>query len=349
MVTSHQRRQRSSGTAGSPAGPGAVRLDEAVSTGARRVAAALAEPGSTRSRDGWLGVVGDCQALINTLTAVQDAAIAQAARRESIWCEDGTLGETAHAPGRVTLDAADLVAPVIGASHAVAQRRVEQAVRLATGRAPVPADDRDAPEASGLGGLHQAMATGQLDAYRAGVIAFELEVAPADVADAIVAALNRHLGDDAATLRRRTRVLLERISPDLVRERATRARANTGLRRWVAEPGVDEWHGTFPSEDAATAWAAIDKLAHDLVAAGTCTNIEQARGKALTDLVTGNATIDVQVVLTVPATDASPDPDRHRRRSDARSRGAPHRAPAGDPGRRAARVARHARARGDDD
>ena len=96
-------------------------------------------------------------------------------------------------------------------------------------------------------------------------------------------------------------MLLNRISPDLVRERAKRARASTGLRRWVAEPGVDEWHGTFPSEDAATAWAAIDRLAHDLVAAGTCSNVEQARGKALTDLVTGNATVDVQVVLTVPA------------------------------------------------
>ena len=248
--------------------------------------------------------------LINTLTAVQDAAIAQAARRESIWCEDGTLGETVHAPGRVTLDAADLVAPVIGASHAAgpAPRRAGRA----PGRGPGPGrrpTTATLPEASGLGGLHQAMAAGQLDAYRAGVVAFELEVAPADVADAIVAALNDHLGDDATTLRRRTRVLLERISPDLVRERATRARANTGLRRWVAEPGVDEWHGTFPSEDAATAWAAIDKLAHDLVAAGTCTNIEQARGKALTDLVTGNATIDVQVVLTVPAT-ATAGPDR---------------------------------------
>ncbi len=309
MVTSHQRHKRSSGTAGSPASPAPVGLDDAVSEGARRVAAALTEPSGTRSRDQWLGVVGDCQALINTLTAVQDAAIAEAARRESIWCEDGTLGENVHAPGRVALDAADLVAPVIGASHPQAQRRVEQAVRLAAGRAPVPAETKELPEPSGLGGLHQAMAAGHLDAYRAAVVAFELEVAPADVADAIVAALNRHLGDDATTLRRRTRVLLERISPDLVRERAKKARADTGLRRWVAEPGVDEWHGTFPSEDAATAWAAIDRLAHDLVTAGTCTNIEQARGKALTDLVTGNATIDVQVVLTVPATaTASPEP-----------------------------------------
>ena len=110
-------------------------------------------------------------------------------------------------------------------------------------------------------------------------------------------------------------MLLNRISPDLLRERAKRARAATGLRRWVAEPGVDEWHGTFPSEDAAAAWAAIDKLAHDLVAAGTCTNIEQARGKALTDLVTGNATIDVQVVLTVPAATGSAQPRRRRRRT----------------------------------
>ena len=43
------------------------------------------------------------------------------------------------------------------------------------------------------------------------------------------------------------------------RARQARPAPRTGLRRWVAEPGVDEWHGTFPSEDAATAWAAIDK------------------------------------------------------------------------------------------
>jgi len=306
VVTSHERSESSSGAV-APSSSGLLsRPDEAVTTRAQRVATGLAEAAGARGRDEWLTVIGDCQSLINTLTAVQDTAIAEAARRESIWCEDGTLSETVHAPGRVSLDAADVVAPVIGASHAQAQRRVEQAVRLAAGRVPVPADDRDVPEASGLGRLHEAMAAGQLDSYRAGVVAFELEVAPADVADAIVTALGDHLGDEAATLRRRTRVLLHRISPDLVRERAKRARAATGLRRWVAEPGVDEWHGTFPSEDAAAAWAAIDRLAHDLVASGTCTNIEQARGKALTDLVTGNATVDVQVVLTVPADIDSP-------------------------------------------
>ena len=120
----------------------------------------IAGKATLRSRDQWLTLAGDCQSLINTLTAVQDTAIAQAARRESVWCEDGTLGETTHSHGRVTLDAADVIAPLIGATHAQAQRRVEQAVRLAARRVPVPADGRDRPEASGLGGLHQAMAPG---------------------------------------------------------------------------------------------------------------------------------------------------------------------------------------------
>ena len=65
----------------------------------------------------------------------------------------------------------------------------------------------------------------------------------------------------------------------------------SGLRRWVDEPGVDRWEGTFPSEDAARAWAAIDALARRYVTDGACATIEGARAKALTDLVAGNATI----------------------------------------------------------
>ncbi|MGG5260618.1 HNH endonuclease signature motif containing protein [Phycicoccus avicenniae] len=64
---------------------------------------------------------------------------------------------------------------------------------------------------------------------------------------------------------------------------------------------MDTWLGTFPSEEACTAWAAIDALAQQYVADGVCPRIDRARAKALTDLVTSNATIDVQVVLTTPA------------------------------------------------
>ena len=281
---------------------------EAVQAGAHRVVAAITDGGGPASRDGWLAVVGDCQGLINVLTAVQDHAAAEVARRESVWLEDGTLGEVTHGLGRVTLDAADVVAPLLGASHAQAQRRVEQAVRVAAARLPEEADGVARPEPSGLAGLHAAMRAGRLDGYRAGVVAHELAECPAEVSVAVVAALEAHLDDDGPTLRRRARRMLARISPELLRQRALRARAETGLRRWVAEPGVDAWHGTFPSEDAAVAWAAIDRLADDLVDAGTCSSVEQARGRALTDLVTGNATVDVQVVLTVPADACVPEP-----------------------------------------
>jgi hypothetical protein len=280
--------------------------DEALADAVRASAADLVSTLSSASsagstREDWLALVGRCQSLVNTVTAVQDHAVAEVARREHAWAEDGTLTETVHAPGRVSIDAADLVAPCLGASHISAQRRVEQSVRLAAGRLPVEVDDHRPSERSGLSGLHLAMAAGDLDGYRAGVVAHELEGAPAEVADAIVSAVADHLGDDAPALRRRVRRLLARISPDLLRQRAQRARAATGLRRWVSEPGVDAWFGTFPSEDAAGAWSAVDRLAHQLVADGTCSSVEQARGRALTDLVTGNATVDVRVVLTVPA------------------------------------------------
>jgi hypothetical protein len=282
----------------------ATDLPDLVGVGADAVLAALAEAGSAGDRDDWARVAACCQSLVNTLAAVQDAAIVEVARRDQVWDEDGTLGEVVHARGRIALDAADLLAPALGASHPQAQRRVEAAVRIAGNRVPAEIDDRDLPEHSGLAELHTAMAVGDLDAFRASVVAHELELAPAEVADAVVAALAPHLRtDDAPALRKRTRQLLGRICPDLLRQRVERARASTGLRRWAAEPGVDEWHGTFPSEDAATAWAAIDRFAHDLLADGTCTTIEQARGKALTELVTSNATVDVQIVLTVPATD----------------------------------------------
>ena len=110
--------------------------DAVRAVGAHRVVAALTDGGGPARRDEWLAVVGDCQGLINVLTAVQDQAAAEVARRESVWLEDGTLGEVTHGPGRVTLDAADVLAPLLGASHAQAQRRVEQAVRVAAARGP---------------------------------------------------------------------------------------------------------------------------------------------------------------------------------------------------------------------
>ncbi|WP_377643738.1 HNH endonuclease signature motif containing protein [Oryzobacter terrae] len=277
---------------------GDTALADALTSVSERLASRRDLPGG---RDELVELIAAAQVLVNTTTALQDSAIATLAAVESGWAEDGTLADVVRGPGHVALDTADLVAPSIGASHGQAQRRVDQAVRLAASRVPVVNDPREVPQESGLATLHEAMREGRLDVYRAGVVAFELAEVPAEVAETVVAALDGHLGaEPAPALRRRCRRLLARISPDLLRRRAERARRETGLRRWVSEPGVDAWWGTFPSEDAASAWAAIDELARQYVADGVCTGIDRARAKALTDLVTASSTVTYSIVLTVP-------------------------------------------------
>ena len=270
---------------------------------AREALSSVAEPSGVRgSREEWAAVAGELQSLVNVATAVQDAAIVRLAAVEPEWCEDGTLVEVHQPLGHGALDAPAVVSGVLNLTAVAAERRVRHALRTA-------ADGPEGTDAStGLGGLHAAMASGRLDAYRAQVVAAELEECPPEVASTVVASLEGWFGvEDSARLRRRARRLLARISPDLLRQRAQRARSESSLRRWVEEPGVDTWLGTFPSEEACRAWAAIDELAQRYLADGTCERVDRARAKALTDLVTGQATVDVQVVLTVPAATAGPD------------------------------------------
>ncbi|WP_404352741.1 HNH endonuclease [Phycicoccus jejuensis] len=240
-------------------------------------------------------LVGELQALVNAATALQDSAIVALAAVETDVAEDGTLVERRHAPGHIALDAPAIVSGVLCLSSVAAERRVRDAVRRAA----------DGPDGTGthtgLGGLHDAMAAGRLDAFRAQVVAHELEEVPTDVAATVVTTIDEHLDREAApALRRRVRRALARISPDLLRQRAIRARSESSLQRWVDEPGVDTWHGTFPSEEACAAWAAIDRLAQQYVADGVCDRVDRARAKALTDLVIGQATIDVRVVVATP-------------------------------------------------
>ncbi len=227
---------------------------------------------------------------------MQHDAIVRLSAIESVALEDGSISETHRLPGHVALDAPAIVAGALEVSQVHAERRVRAAVRIAADGAP------GTTTCTGLGGLHDAMRSGSLDAYRAGVVADELEEAPPEVAEAVVTSLGEHLARETAPqLRRRCRRLLARISPDLLRQRAKRAREECGLRRWVDEPGVDRWEGSFPSEDAARAWAAIDARAQQLVTDGTCGRVDRARAQALIDLVTASATITTVVTLTVPA------------------------------------------------
>ncbi len=271
-------------------------VDAAAQAAVGALMTVLAPSGVAGSRAGWAGSIGSLQRVIDVATAAQDAAIVRLAAIEPEWLDDGTEVETHRALGHLALDAPAILSGVLSTAAVHAERRVRTAVHLAAD-GPAGTDTE-----TGLGGLHTAMAAGRLDAYRAGVIADELEHAPAEVRASVVAALDEFFDDeDAAHLKRRCRRVLARISPDLLRQRAERARAESGLRRWADEPGVDHWEGTFPSEEAAQAWAAIDALARQYVTDGLCDTIDRARAKALTDLVAGNATVTTVLTVTVPA------------------------------------------------
>ena len=263
-------------------------------------AAAVAEavpgaPSTGAEQERWVARAAACQRVLNSVTGVQDAVIVRSACVEWELSEStGELIEVHRGLGYAALDAPDLLAPALGASHAQASRRVQRATRIA-GDGPA--------HSTGLSGLQAAVLAGRLEGWVAEIIADELSEAPPEVAETVVAALDAHFGvETVSELKRRTRRLIAAISPDLLKQRAARVRAECGLRRFVDEPGVDTWIGNFPSEDALHAWAAIDELAQDYVRDGVCPTIERARGKALTDLVTKQATIITHLHLTTPAT-----------------------------------------------
>ncbi|QKE83464.1 HNH endonuclease signature motif containing protein [Arthrobacter sp. NEB 688] len=283
-------------------GPGPGDVAQAAHTARRLVREVLSPTVACGSSEEWAAALGELRALADVVEAAQAEVVVRLAAIEPHVLGTGELVETHRAPGHVSLDAPSIVSGVLGMTAAHAERWVRDAVRRAA----------DGPEgtgtATGLGRLHAAMTEGRVDGYRAGVVAHELEEVPAEVAATVCEAVDAFLGvEDAPRLRRRVRRVLARISPDLLRRRAVRARSASSLRRWVDEPGTDTWLGTFPSEEASRAWAAIDALAQRLVADGTCDGIDRARARALTDLVTGSATIDLQVHLVTVAPDGSPD------------------------------------------
>ena len=275
---------------------GPVEVQGACRAALAELAGAFASSDVIGSREEWAAAVAATQRVIDVASAAQDAAIVRLAAIEPEWLDDGTEMETHRALGHLALDSPAILSGVLSTSALHAERRVRDAVLLAA----------DGPAGSGtdtgLGGLHVAMAAGRLDSYRAGVIAAELEHAPPQVRASVVAAVEAHFdAEDGPHLRRRCRRMMARISPDLLRQRAERARAESRLRRWVDEPGVDHWEGTFPSEEAARAWAAIDALARQYVVDGVFGTIDRARAKALTDLVAGNVTVETVLTVTVPA------------------------------------------------
>ncbi len=252
----------------------------------RRVYAALVSPDAPAGTvEGWVGLVAACQGSINALGAVQAYAMARVAAFEPQVWQDGTVEEVAGPLGHSRVDGPSLVAGPLGVSEQAAASRMAEAVRLATCLRPVL----------------EVMAGGGLDRWRASVVAAELHEAPDQVAHRVAQTLAGRLGaQTAGPLRRRVVRELAAIDPELVRQRAARARAERSLRRVTDYLGVDRWEACVPLEDSRRAWAAVDQVARGYLDQGRNPTLEQARADAMIDLILGNTHATCQVELAVP-------------------------------------------------
>jgi hypothetical protein len=241
-------------------------------------------------------------AVVNAARARQMVLVAAIVRTETVECEDGTL---VHLPGagvQRRLDAAALVAGVLGVSQWAAQGWVSRAEQLTGPLAPVL----------------DAMAEGVLDESRVKVICDELidvdDVVAAQVARELVPQVRAGLvedpcGEAGVRLKRRVRTVLAGVDPDAVRERAEKTRMERCLRRWATEAGREAWFAQLPADQSMRAWAAIDALARQFVAEGRCDTLDEACADALIALLEGQATVTYQVSLGIPTPGSLTDED----------------------------------------
>ena len=181
-----------------------------VAASLREELARLREDGRTRSATDLADLVEQCQSVVNQATALQVLAMAHLAAIEDVGLEDGTVVEEHRGLGHQRLDAPALVSDRMGLSDAAACSRMTVAVEVTT-RVPV---------------LLEAMASGRLDGYRAGIVCEELRDAPPEVCHEVGVRIEGSLGSEPpAALRRRVRRALGAVDADLLRAKAARARA----------------------------------------------------------------------------------------------------------------------------
>jgi hypothetical protein len=239
--------------------------------------------------------------LMNQASALQFRLLAEVARREDVRCEDGTITQRRHAPGFIAIDAAGLVCETLGVSESVAGARIEAATRVVNDLPCVLA----------------GMEAGEVDAWRAQVVATELGESPSQVCRAVDSRLapylsprelrhGGHVGVELpGPLRRRVRSLLVACDGQGEAGRAERARCRRGLQRWASEPGLDTWLWRVPQADSERLWSALDARARELRAAGSADTLEQARGDALTEELGKTIITTVSIVVTVPTGSAA--------------------------------------------
>jgi len=238
--------------------------------------------------------VDAAQKVVNAASAVQALRVAQYAGREVEQDDAGVWVDVDHGVGHQSEWASDCFGPMAPASgrcpHAMgpvmADRKVHTCAVLAS-RLPVTL---------------AAMAAGDLDPWRATIIAFELSEASPESCAAVEALLfPAVLPESPGMVTRRVRRVLARVDADALRIKAAKERLDRFVRAWPSNvPGLSTWAASLPAAESAACWAAIDELALQMRGDDPTRTLEQCRADALVDLLLTNVEVTTTVTLGAP-------------------------------------------------
>jgi hypothetical protein len=163
--------------------------------------------------------------------------------------------------------------------------------------------------ASRLPATLAAMSTGDLDPWRATIIATELSEASAQSCAAVAALiLPAALAEAPGAVTRRVRRVLGRVDADALRVKAAKERLDRFVLAYPSHvPGLTTWAASLPAADSAACWAAIDALAHQIRGEDPTRTLEQCRADAFVDLILTNVNVTTTVTLMIPVQTATVD------------------------------------------
>ena len=165
--------------------------------------------------------------------------------------------------------------------------------------------DTSAALAAKLPATLAAMSAGDLDWWRATIIATELDEAgpascaalealiyPVVLSEAAGAVTNPPQAGGAPRVRR----VLARVDADALGVKAAKERLDRFVHTYPSHvPGLRSWVASLPAADSAACWAAIDDLAHRMRGDDPTRTLEQCRADALVDLMLTNVTVATTV------------------------------------------------------
>jgi len=239
------------------------------------------------------GEVDGAQQVINAASAVQALRVAQYAGREQEQDGTGAWVDVDHGVGHVSEFAGDCFGPALAMGPVQAGRKVETAAILAS-RLPLTL---------------AAMSAGDLDWWRATIIATELSEASGASCAAVEALIHPAVLEEApGAVTKRVRRVLARIDADALRVKAAKERLDRFVHAYPSHvPGLTSWVASLPAAESAACWAAIDELAHQMRGDDPTRTLEQCRADALVDLMLTNVSVTTTVTLMIPVQTATVD------------------------------------------